>query len=215
MRGTSKNPVRLQKNPVRKSIPTSRNQEESEDSSDENYRPEDEILNPCASQTDGYDSEYESIVDSVINYNINECDFSKISYVEPESDLEKATNAEFAKIIKKIWESKNKNDNMKSIFKKYKSPENCVFVPPKVNLELQKLLSSWQRKSDIKFMSIQRFLVRTMNTSLNILSEVHSGDFIVQSISQKTVDITAILDQASHEFSLSETKSVHKKCYKQ
>ena len=200
---------------MRKSIPTSRNQEESEDSSDENYRPEDEILNPCASQTDGYDSEYESIVDSVINYNINECDFSKISYVEPESDLEKATNAEFAKIIKRIWESKNKNDNMKSIFKKYKSPENCVFVPPKVNLELQKLLSSWQRKSDIKFMSIQRFLVRTMNTSLNILSEVHSGDFIVQSISQKTVDIAAILDQASHEFSLSETKSVHKKCYKQ
>ena len=41
---------------------------------------------------------------------------------------------------------------MKSIFEKYKSPENCVFVPPKVNLQLWKLLSSWQRKSDIKFL---------------------------------------------------------------
>ena len=40
VRGTSKTPVRVQKNPVRKSIPTSRNQGESEDSSDENYRPE-------------------------------------------------------------------------------------------------------------------------------------------------------------------------------
>ena len=161
MRGTSNTPVRVQKNPVRKSIPTTRNQEESEDSLEEDYRPEDDVLNPYAFQTDGYDSEYESTVDSVINYNINECDFSKISCVETESDLEKPANAEFAKIIKKNWESKKANDNMKSIFEKYKSPENCVFVPPKVNLELWKLLSSWQRKSDIKFMSIQKFLVRT------------------------------------------------------
>ena len=65
VRGTSKTPVRVQKNPVRKSIPTSRNQGESEDSSDEDCRPEDDILNPYASQTDGYDSEYESTVGSV------------------------------------------------------------------------------------------------------------------------------------------------------
>ena len=55
--------------------PTSRNLEESEDASDENYRPEDEVLNPYASQTDGYDSEYESTIDSVINYNINEYNY--------------------------------------------------------------------------------------------------------------------------------------------
>ena len=146
--------MRVQKNPVRKSIPTSRNQEENEDSSDEDYRTEDDVLNPYASQTDGYDSEYESTVDSVINQHINECDFSKISCVETESDLEKPANTEFAKIIKKNWKSKKTNDNMKSIFEKYKSPENCVFVPAKVNLELWKLLSSWQRNSDIKFMSI-------------------------------------------------------------
>ena len=66
--------MRGQKNPVRKSIPTSRNQGESEDFSDEDYRPEDDLLNPYASQTDSYDSEYESTVASAINYNINECD---------------------------------------------------------------------------------------------------------------------------------------------
>ena len=70
VRGTSKTPVRFQKNPVRKSIPTSRNQEESEDSSDEDYRPKDDVFNPYASQTNDYDSEYESTVDSVINQNI-------------------------------------------------------------------------------------------------------------------------------------------------
>ena len=136
VRGTSKTPVRVQKNPVREFIPTARNQGESEDSSGEDYRPEDNILNPCAFQTDGYDSEYEGAVGSVINVNLNDRDFSKISCVESDSGLEKPANAEFAKIIKKNWESKKRNDNMKSIFEKYKSPENCVFVPPKVNLEL-------------------------------------------------------------------------------
>ena len=71
---------------------------------------------------------------------------------------------------------------MKSIFEKYKSPENCVFVPPKINLELWKLLRSWQRKSDIKLMSIQKSLVKTMNVSLRILSEIDGGDFSMQSI---------------------------------
>ena len=66
-----KNSSEASEKPVSKSITTSRNQEEGEDSSDENYRPENEVLNPYPSQTDCYDSEYESTVDSVINYNIN------------------------------------------------------------------------------------------------------------------------------------------------
>ena len=42
-------------------------------------------------------------------------------------------------------------------------------------------------------MSMQKSLVRTMNASLSILSEIHSVDFSVQSIAQKTADIVAIL----------------------
>ena len=57
-----------------KPIPLSRNQEESEDFSDEDYRTEGYVLNPYVSKTDLYDSEYESTVDLVINCNINECD---------------------------------------------------------------------------------------------------------------------------------------------
>ena len=37
---------------------------------------------------------------------------------------------------------------------------------------------------------------------LSIFSEIHSGDFSVQYIAQKTADIAAILGQASHELSL-------------
>ena len=127
-----KNSSESSEKPNQEIHPTSRNLEESEDSSDENYRPEDEVLNPYASQTDGYDSEYESTVDSVINYNINGCDFSKISCVETEFDLKNPANAEFAKIIKKNWESKKTNDNMKSIFKKHKSPEIVYLHPLKL-----------------------------------------------------------------------------------
>ena len=51
-------------------------------------------------------------------------------------------------------------------------------------------------------MSMQKSLRRTMNASLSILSEIHNGDFSVQSIAQKTADIGVILSQASHELSL-------------
>ena len=186
-----------------KPIPLSRNQEESEDSSDEVYRSEDYVLYPYVSKTDLYDSEYESTVDLVINYNINECDFPNTGCVETESDLEKTANAELSKIFKKNCESKKTNDNIKSILEKFKSPEDCVFVSPKFNLELWKLLSSWQRKRDIKFMSIQQFLLKTMNTSLSILSEIPSRDLSVQGIAQTTADIAAIFGQASHELSVS------------
>ena len=54
VRDTWKTPVRVQKSPVRKSMPTSRNQEESKDSSDKDYRPENEVLNSYAYHADGY-----------------------------------------------------------------------------------------------------------------------------------------------------------------
>ena len=97
MRGTPKTPVRVQENPVRKSIFTSRNQEKSEDSSDEDYRSHDDVLNPYASQTDGYDSEYKCTVDSVINCNAHECDFSKTSCVETNLTLIKLQMENFQK----------------------------------------------------------------------------------------------------------------------
>ena len=82
---------------------------------------------------------------------------------------------------------------------KYKSPENGVFVPPKVNLELWKLRKSWQRRNDTKFISIQKFLMRTMNAPLSIFWEIHSSDLSSQTIEQKTADIVAILGQALND----------------
>ena len=60
--------------------------------------------------------------------NINGYDFSKISCVETEFGLDKPVNAELhlqnktiCKTIKKNWESKKTNGNMKSVFEKYVS----------------------------------------------------------------------------------------------
>ena len=95
--------------------------------------------------------------------------FQKLVVLRQNLTLKNLQMQKLQKRIKKNWESKKVNDNMKSIFEKYKSAENCVILPPKVNLELWKLLSSWQRKSDIKFMSIHKSLVRTMNASRSIV----------------------------------------------
>lgn len=51
-------------------------------------------------------------------------------------------------------------------------------------------------------MSIQKSLVKTMYASLSILSEIHSGGFSVQSISQKIADADDILGQTLNELSL-------------
>ena len=51
-------------------------------------------------------------------------------------------------------------------------------------------------------MSIQKSVVREINASLSILSEVRSGNFSVQSIAHKAADIAAIFGQASNELSL-------------
>ena len=66
-------------------------------------------MNLYASQSHSYDSKYESTIDSVINYIINEWEFSKTSCNETQSHLDKPANSEFAKIIKKNWESKKTN----------------------------------------------------------------------------------------------------------
>ena len=50
-------------------------------------------MNPYGRHTDGCDSEYKSIVDSVINCSISEGDFSKIRRAETEADKNKPSNS--------------------------------------------------------------------------------------------------------------------------
>jgi len=158
-----------------------------------------EFFNATASQSDGYDSN-----DSLRSHHDEEdfLDLSKISCVPTEEDLGQPINQQLADIILKNWKSKKPFEAMKLMFEKYQCPENFSDPPPKVNLELWKLLSSWQRKSDIKFMSMQKSLKKVMNASALIFKEAQNEHVDVQKIAQITADMAAMLGQTSHEISL-------------
>ena len=81
----------------------------------------------------------------------------------------KPINERWAKIVKDNWATKTLNENLRKITNNHKSPESCTMKPPSVNLQIWKLLSSWQKKSDGKFSSIQKSMAKSLNASLMVL----------------------------------------------
>ena len=102
----------------------------------------------------------------------------------------------------KNWHSAKNFENMKEIFQKYKCPSNCASDPPKVNVELWKLLSSWKKKSDVKFVSMQKSLKKSLNASLQIFDSIQNKKLNLQEIAQTTVNIAAILGHVSYDISI-------------
>ena len=203
-------PVRVETSPVRHTSEDEENEantaftpfDENTSGDDENYE-NNEYFNPYASQTDGYSSEDSNAGEQEYNKTTNkELDISKLIPVPTEEEKTSPINTELSKLIKKNWTSKKPFENMKKIFKKYPCPENCSFEPPKVNTELWKLLSSAQRKADMKLVGIQKSLKKALNANLSLLKDIQENKFSLQSIAQKTVDMAAILGHASSEISL-------------
>ena len=102
----------------------------------------------------------------------------------------------------KNWHTAKKFENMKEIFQKYKCPSNCTSDPPKVNVELWKLLSSWQKKSDVKFTSMQKSLKKALNASQQIFDRIQNKKLNLQEIVQTTVNIDATLGHVYHDISI-------------
>lgn len=189
---SSETPVReKRKTPVRSIVECPVRQTETDQSDHEG----DDLFNPYASQTDGYDSS-EDLVDS------NQFDISKITSVATDEDKTDPINQELAEILLQNWGSKKPLENMKTIFKKYPCPKNCTTDPAKVNPELWKLLNSNQRKADVKLVGVQKSLKKALNIGLSVIEEVQKKNVSLQNIAQKTVDMAAILGHASHEISL-------------
>ena len=200
MRETYNTPVREEEEndtPVReKSVPvkTKNVQFMIESDIEGEEREGEDTFNPHTELTDGYDSQ-----DGLQN----ELDYSKLSYINSDDELDNPINEKFAEIINKSWNSKKSFDVIKKQFDNYKCPENFSIQPPKVNTELWKLLSSWQKKSDVKFSMIQKALKKAMNASLMIMTECQKEDGVdVQKIAQIITDTSALLSYASHEISL-------------
>lgn len=197
----TKTPVRELKNPMRvkKFVGpnVTENENECEDIDDENEGELYEELNLHAELTDGCESNDE-LID---NHSV--LDFSKLNYIKnSDEEVEEPLNEAFAKIIETSWSAKKAFTSIKTLYDKYKCPQNFVKKPPIVNTELWKLLGSWQRKSDIKFSLIQKSIKRAMNATLTIFEECQKDSIDYQKIAQTITDISALLGHSSHEISL-------------
>ena len=137
-----------------------------------------------------------------INNDKQSVDLAKITCPTAEDDYAKPINERWAKIVKDNWATKTLNENLRNIINNHKSPENCTLKPPSVNPQIWKLLSSWQKKSDVKFSSIQKSMVKSLNASLVILEQLQTGTVDLQFITQSTADIAGMLGHAIHEISL-------------
>ena len=166
---------------------------------EEEHYPHDDEINPHAELTDGFDSQDDLNPEADNKKNI---DFSKINFTKSDEDRINPVNSQLAETLIKSWQSEKSLESMKKLYEKYKCPENCLIMPPKVNPELWKLLNSWQRKSDVKFSTIQKSLKKVLNASISVLQECQKETVDFQQIAQITTDMAALLGHSSHELSL-------------
>ena len=199
--------------------------EESDIDDDNNYSDDtdnhEDAINPYASQTDGYDTDYGNEADN--RKNVMNNDFEKIlktiSTIDSGEGTAPEINESWAKIVQDSWWNEKSKEQFSDISKKYSLPKNCQLIVPSVNVEMWNLLSKFQKKADLKFQNIQKTLVKTVAASLDIVNEVlsHPNYVDTKKIVQITTDCTALLGHAAHELSLKRRtfiRSVLKEDYK-
>ena len=70
-----------------------------------------------------------------------------------------------------------------------------------MNIEVRKLLSAPQRSADLKFLSMQKSLSKTMSAALTVLEEAQCDKPGIGRMTQITTDMCAMLGDVSHEIS--------------
>ena len=119
-------------------------------------RQSEDVFNQYASQTDGYDSEFERESQSMQSMN-----FDKIQKIDNQCEM-----------------------------------------PPLPLHEKMRIMSSNQRKGDVKLATLQKSLVKVVAGTLNIFTEIQKDKFEIQTIAQMVADITAIVGKVSYDLSL-------------
>ena len=110
-------------------------------------------------------------------------------------------NDDWAKTLNESWKSRKDKDDVKKLRADYPVPENCEFYAPKLNIELWQLLSSLQRKSDVKMATVQRNIISAASASLSIANDVLENKIDIKNVLQKTSDIIGLLGHASSDLS--------------
>ena len=109
--------------------------------------------------------------------------------------------------VNECWKGPKPFTTMKTLYDKYKVPENCTnLLAPQLNPEIWALLKSkWQKKCDLQYAGIQKTLVKVSAAilKLNEAAATNAPDRVskVNSL-QVTTDALTMLNQASYEISL-------------
>ena len=167
-------------------------------------------LNVHVNLTDGYDSDLltqHSTVPTASTSKRPKIDFRKVAHLGQRNKPGDAIDPELAAILQSNWRSasgKSEDSTIRvaldELYKKYQIPDNCPFLhPPQTNKEIRKLLKATQRSADVKYVSMQKSLGKTMSGILMLLEEAQKDtpDFVM--MGQITADMGAILGDVSHE----------------
>ena len=199
VREQCKSPVREDHSPVRVTLKAGKKRqgESNDQEKRKKIRPSEEVFNQYASQTDGYDSEFERESQSVQSLN-----FDKVQKIDNQCEMGPPLHEKIADIICSNFASRISQITSKEIEKKFLLPSNCPLSIPLVNSELWRIMSSNHRKGDVKLPTLQKSLVKVVTGALNIFTEVQKEKFEIQTIAQMVPDITAIVGKVSYDLSL-------------
>ena len=140
-----------------------------------------------------------------------------VKTVNREEKFENSVNEKWASIINSNWKGQKSREKIKEPFKKYNPPKNCDSLKfPKTDGAVWKALNKYKKKSDLKFIWIQKSSVKAASATLNLhdkilkalekqsptAKEVEETNDIKTQILQNTVHIIALLGHASNEITL-------------
>ena len=199
VRELSLSPVREDHSPVRVTLKAGKKRqcESNDQEKRKKIRPSEEGFNQYASQTDGYDSEFER--ESHIVQSLN---FDKVQKIDNQCEMGPPLHEKIADIICSNFASRISQTTSEEIQKNFLLPSNCPFSIPLVNSELWRIMSSNQRIGDVKLATLQKSLVKVVAGALNIFTEVQKEKFEIQTIAQMVAYITAIVGKVSYDLSL-------------
>ena len=134
-----------------------------------------------------------------------------VKTINREEKFENPVNKKWASIINSNWKGQKSGEKMKELFKKYNPPRNCDSSKfPKTDGAVWKALNKYEKKSDLKFIWIQKSSVKAASATLNLndkvlkalekqstsAKEVEKTKDMKTGILQNTADIIALLGHA-------------------
>ena len=146
------------------------------------------------SEDEEYDDQDNIFNDLVDDININDDD-ELLGDAIPEN---------FAEKINKIWTTKMSKTLVSTLLLKYQTPNNLGDLRvPKMNREIWRLISRWQRKADISMSTSQRALVKAASAVLKLHDYFANQDKATRQIAMHTtVDIISILAKVNRDLTI-------------